>query len=54
MFNSILDTTLSLSNFAICIVTALILGFIISFLHMRTTRSNKNFIRENKDAGKSK
>ncbi|MBR1413295.1 MAG: DUF4956 domain-containing protein [Bacilli bacterium] len=44
MFNSILDTTLSLSNFAICIVTALILGFIISFLHMRTTRSNKNFI----------
>lgn len=44
MFNSILTSTLTIENFAICILTALVLGFIMSMLHMKTARSNKNFV----------
>ena len=44
MFKSILSSTLSIETFGICIATSLILGFIISYLHMKTTRTNKNFV----------
>ena len=44
MFNSILGETLTISSFAICTVVALILGFVIAILHMKTTKSNRNFV----------
>lgn len=44
MFSSILGTSLTVQTFIICLVVALVLGFIIAFLHMKTTRSNQNFI----------
>ena len=44
MFSSILGSTLTISNFAICLSVALALGFVVSFMHMKTTKSNKNFV----------
>lgn len=44
MFSSILGGTLTISNFAICLSVALTLGFIVSLMHMKTTKSNKNFV----------
>ena len=44
MFSSILGGTLTISNFAICLSVALALGFVVSFMHMKTTKSNKNFV----------
>ena len=44
MFSSIIGSTLTLSTFAICIGVSLILGFIVAFMHMKTTKSNKNFV----------
>ena len=44
MFNNILEDNLTITSFAICLVVALILGFIIAIVHMKTTRSNKNFV----------
>lgn len=44
MFNSIIGSGLSVINFSICVVTSIILGFIVAYLHMKTTRSNQNFI----------
>ena len=44
MFNSILGSTLNIESFAICILVALTLGFVMSYIHMKTTKSNKNFI----------
>ena len=44
MFSSILESQLSMENFVICIITSLILGFVVSYLHMKTSKSNKNFI----------
>lgn len=44
MFSSILGGTLTISNFAICLSVALALGFIVSLMHMKTTKSNKNFV----------
>lgn len=43
MFNSILGTNLTLINFIICIASAFILGLIVAFMHMKTSRSNSNF-----------
>lgn len=44
MFNSIIGSGLGVMNFSICVVTSIILGFIVAYLHMKTTRSNQNFI----------
>lgn len=44
MFNSIITTTLNLNNFLICLISSFILGVMVSFVHMKTTKSNKNFI----------
>lgn len=43
MFNSIINGTLSLSSVSICIISAIILGMIISFVYMKTTKYSKNF-----------
>lgn len=43
MFNSIINGTLSLSSVSICIISAIILGIIISFVYMKTTKYSKNF-----------
>ena len=44
MFNTILEENLTITSFAICLIASLILGLIVAFMHMKTTRSNKNFI----------
>lgn len=44
MFNSIIESGLTIINFSICVVVSIILGFIVALLHMKTTRSNQNFI----------
>ena len=44
MFNSIISSGLTIVNFSICIVVAIILGLVVAFFHMKTTRSNQNFI----------
>lgn len=44
MFNTILKDNLTITSFAICLIASLILGLIVAFMHMKTTRSNKNFI----------
>ena len=44
MFSSILGSTLTIGNFAICLSVALALGFVVSLMHMKTTKSNKNFV----------
>lgn len=43
MFNSILGTEVTIINFFICILTAFILGLIVAFMHMKTSKSNVNF-----------
>lgn len=44
MFNSIINSNLQVTSFSICIITSIILGFVVALLHMKTTKSNKNFI----------
>ena len=44
MFNSILENSLTITNFIICMFSSLILGVIIALLHKTTSKSNKNFI----------
>ena len=44
MFNTILEENLTISSFAICLIASLVLGLIVAFMHMKTTKSNKNFI----------
>src|SRR5574344_1492624 len=44
MFNSIISGTLTLTSVLICIIAAIILGVIIAFVHMKTSRYSKNFI----------
>ena len=44
MFNSIINSNLQVKSFSICIITSIILGFVVALLHMKTTKSNKNFI----------
>ena len=43
MFNSILTESLSLVSFALCVGIALLMGLIISFVHMKTSTYSKNF-----------
>lgn len=44
MFNTILGENLNIISFTICLCTSLVLGLVISIVHMKTTKSNKNFI----------
>src|SRR5574344_448166 len=45
MFNSIINNgSLTITSVLICIISAIILGIIIAFVHMRTSRYSKNFI----------
>lgn len=44
MFDSIIGDNITLSNFIIIIVSALILGLIISYVHFKSTKSSKNYI----------
>ncbi len=45
MFNSIMDgQTLSIINVLICLTSAIFLGLLIAFTHMKTMQSNKNFL----------
>lgn len=44
MFNSILESSLTITNFLICTGVSLVLGIIIALLHKITSKSNKNFI----------
>ena len=45
MFNSIIDgQSMSIVVSLICFLTALFLGMVIAFVHLKTVRTNKNFI----------
>lgn len=45
MFNSIIsNSTLTLSSVSICLIVGIILGCIISIVHMKTSKYSKNFI----------
>lgn len=44
MFDSIITSGLTLTNCLICFLVALVLGLLISYLHMKTSKYNKNFI----------
>lgn len=43
MFDTILNGTMTLPIFLITIFTALLLGVIVAFVHIKTTKYNKNF-----------
>lgn len=45
MFNSILVSGLTITNFIVCISVSIVLGLIVAMVHMLTVRSNKNFIQ---------
>ncbi len=44
MFNSVIANGLTPVNFALCVGTALVLGLIVAFVHMKTARTNKYFV----------
>ncbi len=44
MFSSIIGTTVTLSSFLICLGVSLVLGFVVAYMHKKTTKSNKNFV----------
>lgn len=44
MFNNIIENGLTSTNILICIVVSLLLGFIVSFLHMKTSKYSKNYV----------
>ena len=44
MFNSVIGESLDITSLSICVITAIILGIFISFVHMKTTKYSKNFI----------
>lgn len=44
MFESVISGALNINSACICIISAVILGFIISIVHMKTSRYSKNFI----------
>ena len=44
MFSSIISTTITLSSFLICLGVSLVLGFVVAYMHKKTTKSNKNFV----------
>ena len=44
MFNSIIGSSITINNFIICIISSFVFGLVVALLHMKTCRSNKNFI----------
>jgi len=44
MFESIISSGLDLKGFVICIGVALVLGLIVSIIHMKTSKYTKNFV----------
>lgn len=44
MFNSILNSSLTFESVFICMISSLVLGLIISLVHMQSERYSKNFI----------
>ena len=44
MFNSIIGNNLTIINFGICMLVAIVLGIVSALTHMYTARSNKNFV----------
>ena len=44
MFNSIIGGGLTPINFTICVLTAIILGFLVAFVHSKTEKSNKTYV----------
>lgn len=43
MFNSILGSSITIATFSVCLLTALVMGFIVALVHMKTSKSNQNF-----------
>ena len=43
MFDTILNSGINLQSMIICFISSIILGLLIALLHIKTTRSNKNF-----------
>lgn len=44
MFNSILNSNLNAVTFIICVVTAIVLGFVVALMHKKTTKANSTFV----------
>ena len=44
MFSSIIGNGITIINFIICLVVAFMLGFIISIVHAKSNKTNKNFL----------
>jgi len=44
MFDSVIGSSLTIKSFMICLFTSLVLGFIVSYFHLKTSRTNKNFV----------
>ena len=44
MFNSIIGTSITFENFMLCLIASFILGLVASFIHFKTSKSNKNFL----------
>ena len=44
MFNSILGSTLDFGSICLCLLTSIVLGIFIAFIHMKTSKYSKNFV----------
>lgn len=44
MFNSVIDGVLTLESVSICVFVAVILGLLIAYIHMITSKYSKNFV----------
>lgn len=44
MFNSIIGESLTITSVSICIIIAILLGLVIAYVHMKTTKYSRNFI----------
>ena len=44
MFKTILDGNLTLQSMLICFIVSVILGLFIAFIHIHTSKYNKNFV----------
>ncbi len=45
MFSSILGSSLTFTNFIVCLLVSILLGLLVAVVHMVTIRSNKNFVQ---------
>ena len=44
MFNSIIGTSITPITFMVCVITSIVLGFIVALMHKVTTKTSSNFI----------